>query len=268
MQALTADESTDNINTDERSKSSEQNRKNARDNSGMGTADADWIAEVSHELRLPIANIKLLIETLLSGALEDHSTATRMLTTAQSEVERLQSLVADLLSVEQLAATRDEVNGEWLFLKLRASYALESTRKLASEAAVTVDLAIAENFQVYANPTQLDQVLLNLLENAIKFTPANGHVTIRSGNQIGVFSVEDTGVGIAAHEIPKIFQRFYRIDRAKSRGSTGLGLSIVKNIVDLHGAKISVSSQEGQGSTFKLEFPSPRATAIGDLDNG
>jgi two-component system phosphate regulon sensor histidine kinase PhoR len=221
-------------------------------------SSADWIAEVSHELRLPIANIRLLIETLLNGALDDKAIATRMLMRAQSEAERLQSLVSDLLSVEQLASARSEAQAEWLSLLKRAEYALESTSKLAKESDVKVELKIPPDFRVYANPTQLDQVLLNLLENAIKFTPAKGQVTIRAGGKEGVFSVEDTGVGMPSQEIPKIFQRFYRIDRAKTRGSTGLGLSIVKHILDLHGAKITVTSEEGKGSTFLLEFPSPK----------
>jgi two-component system phosphate regulon sensor histidine kinase PhoR len=232
---------------------------------GLPSQSADWIAEVSHELRLPIANIKLLVETLLNGALEDPVVAERMLLRAQGEVERLQSLVSDLLSVEQLSATRLEVQAEWIVLAEKAKYAIEATNKLAKEAGVTVTASLEPDFRVYANPEQLDQVLLNLLENAIKFTPEGGTVTIASHTQDGSFTVEDTGVGMPAQEIPKIFQRFYRIDRAKTRGSTGLGLSIVKNILDLHGAKINVSSQEGKGSVFSLHFPGPgpNSTIVG-----
>jgi two-component system phosphate regulon sensor histidine kinase PhoR len=259
MQALKREDGIENLNVDTRGKSSESTRKQARDGSGM--SNADWIAEVSHELRLPIANIKLLIETLLGGALEDQTTATRMLTRAQSEVERLQSLVADLLAVEQLAQTRDEVNAESLLLQTRVDYAIESTARVAKENKVNVRVELSDNFYVYANPKQLDQVLLNLIENAIKFTQPGGTVTIRSGERPGLFSVEDTGIGMQPQEIPKIFQRFYRIDRAATRGSTGLGLSIVKNIVELHGGKITVNSQEGKGSTFQLEFPGPRSTS-------
>jgi two-component system phosphate regulon sensor histidine kinase PhoR len=243
-----------NLNVDEATQGKHNLRSTAPSNG------ADWIAEVSHELRLPIANIRLLIETLLNGALEDRSTATRMLLRAQGEVERLQSLVADLLSVEQLAATRLEVQAEWLLLEDKAKYAVESTAKAAKEHGVKVVLAITPGFKVYANSAQLDQVIMNLLENAIKFSERKGTVTISSGDRDGVFSVEDTGIGMPPHEIPKIFQRFYRIDRARARGSTGLGLSIVKHILDLHGAKISVTSQESKGSTFLVEFPDPRAT--------
>jgi two-component system phosphate regulon sensor histidine kinase PhoR len=229
---------------------------------GGSLADArnseDWIAEVSHELRLPIANIRLLVETLLDGALDDPQTARRMLARAKGEVDRLQNLVVNLLSIEQVSNARRDVRCEWVLLQARAKYASETTKKLANEKGVKVQVQVPARSSIYANPQQLDQVLLNLLENAIKFTPAGGRVVIRAGDESGSFTVEDNGIGMAPHEIPKIFQRFYRIDRAQTRGSTGLGLSIVKHIADLHGAKISVTSKEGAGSSFSLEFPSPR----------
>ena len=220
---------------------------------------ADWIAEASHELRLPVANIRLLIETLLNGALADEETARKMLATAQAEVIRLQSLLSNLLSIEQLSKARYELPKHWQLLERRAQYAVESTASMAAEAGVKVQLSIVTGFRVYANAAQLDQVLLNLLENAIKYTPSGGTVTILSGDREGCFSVCDTGIGMPASEIPKIFQRFYRIDRSKSKGSTGLGLSIVKYILDAHGAKITVKSKLGRGSSFLLEFPQRRS---------
>ncbi|HEY9784477.1 MAG TPA: HAMP domain-containing sensor histidine kinase [Candidatus Obscuribacterales bacterium] len=226
------------------------------DRSAEVSQHAAWIAEVSHELRLPIANVRLLVETLLDGALDDRDVARRMLERTKQEIDRLQSLVSDLLSVEKLAET-DEIKRQWVLLEAQARYAIDSTAALAKANRVTVQLAIEPGFVIHANPEQLDQVLLNLLENAIKFTPPGGKVTLRSLSP-GCFAVEDTGIGMPENEIPKIFNRFYRIDRSRARGSTGLGLSIVKNILDLHGAKISVSSREGVGSTFTLDFSSPR----------
>jgi two-component system phosphate regulon sensor histidine kinase PhoR len=220
-------------------------------------ATSDWIAEVSHELRLPIANLKLLVETLLDGALEDEDTARRMLNRAKSEVDRLQSLVVNLLSVEEVAATRRQVFRQFNQLSARAAYAIETTGKIAAEKNIAIKVNVRPDHKIFANTEMLDQVLLNLLENAVKFTKPKGTITIESGSVDGVFSVTDTGIGMPAHEIPKIFQRFYRIDRAHSKGSTGLGLSIVKHIVDVHGAKINVRSEEGKGSTFELIFPSP-----------
>lgn len=219
----------------------------------------DWIAEVSHELRLPIANIRLLVETLLDGALDDPATARRMLNRTKVEIDRLQSLVVNLLSVETVSQSR-EVYCELVSLESRARSAIDTVSKLANEKSIHVELKVTDGFQIYANPAQLDQVLLNLLENAIKFTPNGGTVFISSGEEPGTFEVRDTGIGMPEAEIPKIFQRFYRIDRAQSRGSTGLGLSIVKHIIDLHGAKIKVASKEGVGSSFSLTFPGPRGS--------
>lgn len=179
------------------------------------------------------------------------------------EIDRLQHLVVNLLSVETVSNSRD-VHCEWVLLEPRARFAFETLNKVATDKAISVGIQIEDDFKVYANPPQLDQVLLNLLENAIKFTPTNGRVTIKSGDKISSFSVSDTGIGMSETEIPKIFQRFYRIDRAQSRGSTGLGLSIVKHIAELHGAKIHVSSKEGAGSSFLLEFPEPRNQAGGN----
>ncbi|PZM80538.1 MAG: hypothetical protein DKT66_14875 [Candidatus Melainabacteria bacterium] len=237
---------------------SQDNTKSASATSASNAANtSQWIAEVSHELRLPIANVSLLVETLLDGGLEDPQVARRMLERAKQECDRLQSLVNDLLSVEKLSESREQIAREWVDLANRAQYALESTQKLAKAGAVKVKVKIAPGFRVYANAPQVDQVLLNLLENAIKFTPEGGVVTIKSG-AAGCFSVSDTGIGMPEAEIPKIFARFYRIDRSRGKGSTGLGLSIVKHIVDLHDAKINVQSKEGEGSTFSLEFPGPR----------
>ncbi|MBX9941517.1 MAG: HAMP domain-containing histidine kinase [Candidatus Obscuribacterales bacterium] len=226
--------------------------------SGSSASHNNWIAEVSHELRLPLANIKLLVETLLSGALDEPVTARRMLVRADEEVTRLQNLVSDLLSHEKLSRARGEgsfslvafadIDGEQA-----VKAAVETTESLALSKGVKIACEVSKGATFRADADQLHQVLVNLLENAIKFTDAGGLVTVRV--RPFVLEVEDTGIGIAEVEIPKIFQRFYRVDRSKTRGSTGLGLSIVKHIVDLHGAKINVYSQEGCGSRFSIEFP-------------
>ncbi len=214
---------------------------------------SNWIAEVSHELRLPLANIRLLVETLLDGALEDEEVARRMLKRAYQEIERLQSLVVNLLSVEQVAEKRGELKAEWISLVERAAYAAETVGEQANAKDISVKISVPSGAQILANAEQFDQVLLNLVENAVKFTPKGGTIVIRQGRTATSVAVEDTGIGIAEADLAKIFQRFYRVDRGK--GSTGLGLSIVKHIAELHNAKILVESIEGKGSTFELQFP-------------
>jgi two-component system phosphate regulon sensor histidine kinase PhoR len=220
------------------------------------TEDKDsFIAEVSHELRLPLANIKLLVETLLDGAVEDPVMARHMLGRAKEEVQRLQLLVTDLLSHEKLKGPRLDMRFERVNIYERALYAVETTGELAQSRKVKVVLEVPQTFELLADMDQINQVLVNLVENAIKFTPADGLVTIRGGGLPPMIEVEDTGIGLAEAEIPKIFQRFYRVDRGRTRGSTGLGLSIVKHIADLHGAKIGVTSKENTGTKFTVEFP-------------
>jgi signal transduction histidine kinase len=219
------------------------------------------VAEAAHELRLPIANIKLLVETLLDGALDDREVCKRMLKRAYQEVDRLQALVSDLLSLEQVAERRHDLKCEWLNLKERVSYSIDSITKQAAEKSIKVLNDLNDNQMIFANKAQLDQVILNLLENAVKFTMPDGEIRIRSGEKPGAFSIEDTGIGMPESEIPKIFSKFYRIEKSIAKGGTGLGLSIVKQVLDLHGAKISVTSQEGVGSCFELDFPSPNQTA-------
>ena len=216
---------------------------------------SDWIAEVSHELRLPIANIKLLVETILEGAIDDRDAALRMLARTKQEVQRLEALVSDLMSMEEVTHNRDEMKRRAVLLADAARYAQDSVAKLAFEKEIRVQTEIEPGFTINANPDQLNQVLLNLVENAVKYTPTGGEVVIKSGARPGSFSVSDNGIGIPAQEIPKIFKRFYRVNRTRAPGSTGLGLSIVKHIVELHGGKISVQSQELGGSTFFLDFP-------------
>ncbi len=223
-----------------------------------GDRDASSIiAEAAHELRLPIANIKLLVETLLDGALDDREVCKRMLKRVYQESDRLHALVSRLLSLESVAEKRHELKCRWISLKDRATYACEALEKRAGEKGVQVQVDVDDRSFIWANAEQFDQVLLNLIENAIKFTPPGGSIVVKSLDRSGCFAVEDTGIGMSASEIPKIFSRFYRIDKSRAGGGTGLGLSIVKQVLDLHGAKIAVRSQEGTGSCFELEFPPP-----------
>lgn len=216
----------------------------------------DFVANVSHELRTPVTIIKGYAETLLSGAMKtDPERADRFLGIINTHAERLASLIKDLLALSELESRN-------LAIKLDPfpiSGIVRQACMLLEEKALSKDITInlkntLEMPPVMADPGRLEQVLINLLDNAIKYTPEHGSISISATeiNDLVQVSVADTGVGIPPSDLTRIFERFYRVDAARSReqGGTGLGLAIVKHIVQLHGGSISVESTHGKGSTF------------------
>jgi len=218
----------------------------------------DFVANVSHELRTPVTVIKGYAETLLLGALEsDPQRARRFTEVILAHSERLTALINDILTLSRL-----EAKGAALELTpldagpvVRQAVQLITDRAAAEKIDLQVDLP-AGLPQVLANPGSLEQVLVNLLDNAVKYTPGGGTVRIYC-EDAGAFvriTVADSGVGISSKDQQRIFERFYRVDEGRSReqGGTGLGLAIVKHIVQLHGGEVSVSSDLGRGSTFSF----------------
>jgi two-component system phosphate regulon sensor histidine kinase PhoR len=220
----------------------------------------DFVANVSHELRTPVAVIKGYAETLLDGTMAgDPARAVRFVEIILNHSERLSTLINDILTLSTLEAKDAALD----IHPLDASGTINKARMLLEENAkkkqITLQCAVAPELpKVMADQGRLEQVLVNLLENAIKYTPDQGTVTISAGldEESGMMriSVADTGMGIPMKDIPRIFERFYRVDEARSReqGGTGLGLAIVKHIVQLHGGDISVVSEKGTGSVFSF----------------
>jgi len=220
----------------------------------------DFVANVSHELKTPLTSIQGFVETLLSGALQDEQNSLQFLRRIDANVKRLTSLVTDLLSLAriesgQLAVERTAV--DWRDV-------LEGVLRLREPALAAKGLALQVEgrnrpLRVKGDREAMTQVLDNLIDNAIQYTNAPGRITMRltTKNGRGVLAVEDTGIGIPASDLDRIFERFYRVDKARSRaaGGTGLGLSIVKNLVLRMEGEVSVSSVEGQGSTFTVLLP-------------
>jgi len=219
----------------------------------------DFVANVSHELRTPVTIIKGYAETLLDGALEsDPARATRFVEIIASHSDRLTNLINDILTLSSLE-TKDallELN------PIDVSGTIAKACQLLQERAVQKNIAISNETvgvplpRVMADQGRLEQVVVNLLENAIKYTPDGGAVrlfTEDEGKSVKV-SVADTGIGIPFKDLPRIFERFYRVDEARTReqGGTGLGLAIVKHIVQLHGGDVSVTSESGKGSIFSF----------------
>ena len=244
--------------------SSDSKSQNSKNTESQSSLDRSWIAEVSHELRLPIANIKLLVETLLDGALEDKETLIRMLKRTSKEVDRLEGLVKDVLSIEHVTHNQQEdLKREQVYLIDSSVYAMETTADLASKKSIKIRCDVDEEYKIYANKEQLNQVVLNLVSNAVKFTPAGGEVTIKAGWTAGggqYISIRDNGPGIPEDEIPLVMQAFGQgaIAIKSAEDGTGLGLPIVQALVQMHGGKFELKSKLREGTEALVTFPSSR----------
>jgi len=243
----------------------------------LETVRRDFISNVSHELRTPLASLKALTETLQEGALEDPTAAHRFLGRIQTEVDALTQMATELLELSRIESGQ-------VPLELKAlppGQLLHSAADRMKTQAERAGLTLVENCPdglplIHADMPRLEQVLVNLIHNAVKFTPPGGEVTLTvsaplssphfprnsaenggtEGGRGGVlFSVRDTGPGIPADDLPRIFERFYRVDRSRTGGGTGLGLSIARHLVEAHGGRIWAESREGEGSTFFFSIP-------------
>ena len=222
-----------------------------------------FLADASHELRTPLTVIKGELQELVRASDCPPELRERIGSTLE-EVARLERLVAGLLALSRLDA--GDAQREWVDVDLGelAASTVEQMRLVAEDRAVQLDASALEPLVVRGDRGRLKQVIVNLLDNAIKFTPRGGHVTLRSEQQPGdgVLEVRDTGIGIPADALPHLFERFFRVDEARARdndaaaGGAGLGLSIVQAICSAHGARIEVESDLGRGSCFRLTFPS------------
>jgi len=220
----------------------------------------DFVINVSHELRTPLASILGYTETLLEGALADPEHNVRFLRIIRQNVERLTRLTEDLLTLSRIEQKRLAMNFEPHLLERLLEDSTDLVRPIAARGGVALRLeAIAAGTEVWCDREAVDQILSNLLENAIKYTPAGGSVTVGANARQHVVEVfvRDTGIGIPPEDLPRLFERFYRVDKARSRelGGTGLGLSIVKHLVAAHNGAVRVESTPHQGSTFYFTLP-------------
>jgi two-component system phosphate regulon sensor histidine kinase PhoR len=220
----------------------------------------DFVANVSHELRTPLTTIKGYAETLLDGALEDKSHAKDFLHIIHSDAERLTKIVNELLDLSSVESGKMRLSFNFCSLYDIVERVLHTLRPMAQEKLVTLLHHIPRQFSaVWADEACLAQILLNLIENAVKYNKPNGSVTVsaREENNRIVIDVADTGIGIPPEDLSRIFERFYRVDKAHSRqlGGTGLGLSIVKHMAQAIHGEISVVSTLNQGSIFSLNLP-------------
>lgn len=221
-------------------------------------ARKDFVANVSHELKTPVTSLKGFTETLLAGAMEDRALREKFITIIANESERLESLIYDLLELSKIEGSKSLLTMQEIDLAQLIDEVLPIFSEKTDAKGIKLKKKITGESTISADPHRLKQIVINLINNAIMYTPENGEVTVRVREQTEtvVLEVQDTGIGISKKEIPRIFERFYRVDRARSRnsGGTGLGLAIVKHLVEAHKAKMSVESDVGKGTTFRIAF--------------
>ena len=224
----------------------------------LETMRRDFVANVSHELKTPLTSIKGFAETLADGAVDEPHEARRFVAIISRQVERLVRLVDDLLKLAQLEQSREHEGVELERENLNAivNGVVEAVKPQADSKSIVLQLDIKEDFFILAESTLLERAIENLVDNAIKYSPTASIITVsanRDGDYV-VLNIQDQGVGIESKHIERIFERFYRVDKARSRaiGGTGLGLSIVKHIAQLHGGKVKVESKLNKGSKFSL----------------
>lgn len=217
----------------------------------------DFVSNVTHELKTPLTSIHGFVDTLRQGAIEDPNVAQHFLEIIDIETERLSSLINDILTLSEIEAKKD-YDCEPYQLAEGIKKAIELLQSQTTPE-VTLTYHCEENLPaMVCNPSRIQQLLINLIENAIKYTErGNVHVTLKQDNNELVIRVRDTGIGIPADKVDRIFERFYRVDKGRSRrqGGTGLGLSIVKHIVELYNGRIHVESKVDEGSIFEVRFP-------------
>ena len=219
----------------------------------------DFVANVSHELKTPLTAIRGFAETLRDGAMEDLGTAGRFVDRILGQSVRLQALLDDLLTLSRLESAEATAEREQVDLAELLSTILEQVRALADRKGIRVESALDPGCVIGGEPESLERMVRNLLENAIRYNRHGGRVGVRleSRDDGILLEIEDTGVGIPSADLSRVFERFYRVDQARSReeGGTGLGLAIVKHAAQLHGGTVDVRSALGQGSTFRVRLP-------------
>ncbi len=225
----------------------------------LETVRRDFISNLSHELRTPLASLKALTETLQDGALTDEEAAPRFLERIHTELDALTQMAQELLDLSKIESGQVELVLRKVDPLAVLKSATERMRVQAERAGVNLTLEeTATPPKVEADAGRVEQVLVNLIHNAVKFTRRGGSVTLSAKEEEGgsvVFAVRDTGVGIPSDDLPRIFERFYRVDKSRAGGGTGLGLSIAKHIVEAHGGRIWAQSREGEGSVFCFSIP-------------
>jgi two-component system phosphate regulon sensor histidine kinase PhoR len=229
----------------------------------LETMRRDFVANVSHELKTPITSVKGAVETLLGGAMEDPEMGRKFLQIAERNADRLNAIIDDLLILSRIEDGKSHaLEMSWVRLEEVLQQVRQVCEPKAAGKSISMLIECPEGLQVQINPPLLEQALVNLVDNAIKYSEPQTQVRLKASQEQSLLTIEvqDEGFGVEVKHVDRLFERFYRVDKARSRkvGGTGLGLAIVKHIVHAHGGAIQVRSALGQGSTFCLELPQPQ----------
>jgi two-component system phosphate regulon sensor histidine kinase PhoR len=232
----------------------------------LETVRRDFVANVSHELRTPVAVIRANAETLLAGAKDDPQIAGRLIDGLHRNAERLARILADLLDLSRLDAGQYRLEVAPVAVRALTEQSLTAVEPQAQQRGVAVAVDIPDSLAALADPKALDQILVNLIDNGVKYTRAEGHVWVEArdvGDAVRI-EVRDDGPGIADKHRERVFERFYRADPSRSReaGGTGLGLSIVKHLVESMGGEVGVMPNAPRGSIFWLRLPKPVSASV------
>jgi two-component system phosphate regulon sensor histidine kinase PhoR len=220
----------------------------------------DFVANVSHELRTPVTSIQASAETLLDGGLEDREHSRRFVDLIHRNARRLASLVSDLLELSRIEERSDaEVKREAIDLSDVVDQVVATVRAQAAARSVALEADVAENARALGDPDGVERMVLNLVDNAIKYGSPRGRVRVVAASADGwvEISVTDDGPGIESRHLSRLFERFYRVDpgRSSADGGSGLGLAIVKNLAESMGGRVGVESEIGRGTTFSVRLP-------------
>jgi two-component system phosphate regulon sensor histidine kinase PhoR len=223
----------------------------------LETIRRDFISNISHELRTPLASLQALVETLSDGALDDPPAARRFIAQMADEVHRLTQLINELLDLSAIESDKAHLTCQPTDIVAVVRRAADRLQAQATRANLSLTVVASAPIIIMADGARIEQVLVNLIHNAIKFTPSGGQIecNIIAHEQHVTVSVRDTGIGISADDVPRIFERFYKVDKARAGSGTGLGLAIAKHVIEQHGGHIWAESVEGQGATIVFTLP-------------
>lgn len=231
--------------------------KAEKENRVLEKMRGEFVANVTHELKTPLTSISGFIETLQAGAINDPEISGRFIDIIAIETERLKRLIDDILTLSDIE-NRNQVNKTRINVKNSVESTVSFLKPIADERKIVLISEVAEDMVIEGDEDRFRQMLFNLTENAIKYSNESGRVWItgKTEEDCNIISVKDEGIGIPAEHLDRLFERFYRVDKSRSRkvGGTGLGLSIVKHIAVLFGAKLEVESEVGKGSEFRVIF--------------